>query len=147
MSKEIRDLINSIKNNQVESAPESKQAPVAKKQAPPSVEKAKVGVKSAEKVTVEKKEKPEPKPKTEPAAAKQARIVLDDTFFSALNEKEFSFEQKSVSNIDDRIYEIFMLIKRKKRIKNIAVIVNAVLNDFIENNKDEIKKLLISNPL
>jgi hypothetical protein len=147
MSKEIRDLINSIKNNQTDSVPEPKAEPVVVKNTPPSVEKAKTAVNAVEKVPVEKKEKPEPKPKPEPAPAKQARIALDEAFFTALNDKEYSFEQKSVSNIDDRIYEIFMLIKRKKRIKNMAVIVNTVLNNFIEDNKDEIKKLLTDSPL
>jgi hypothetical protein len=148
MSKEIRDLINSIKSNQAESTPVSAEPkPIVVKNTPPSVVKEKTTVKASDKPPAEKKEKPEPKPKAEPAQAKQARAVLDEAFFNTLNENEFSFEQKSVSNIDDRIYEIFMLIKRKKRIKNIAVIVNTVLNNFIEDNKDEIKNLLAGTPL
>ena len=83
---------------------------------------------------------------SEPKSAQKSTLLSED-FFASLSEIDFSFEQKSVSNIDDRIYEIFMLLKRKKRVKNIAVIINTILNNYIEENKEQIKMILLDNQL
>ncbi len=158
MSKEIRDLINSIKSGQVENKilPEVKQETVSET-VPSSVETNVEKTKKTVQLKTGKKEKPEikhvkEKIKTETVQASEPKraqksTLLSEDFFASLSEIDFSFEQKSVSNIDDRIYEIFMLLKRKKRVKNIAVIINTILNNYIEENKEQIKMILLDNQL
>ena len=167
MSKEIKDLINSIKNGKVENSilPETKPVEIVKpiesslnKKEEDAIEEAQI---ITEKVIVQqedaKKEKFESKRvkvktvkqnvQTPRQDNKSVAKNLSNDFFASLSETEFSFEQKSVSNIDDRIYEIFMLLKRKKRVKNIALIINTILSNYIEENKEDIKNILLNNQI
>jgi hypothetical protein len=157
MSKEIKDLINSIKTNQVGNKIISPPQEITE---PISVPLEVVNVKKENPVsdkTEAKKKKPEKKGEKESSQSQIVQVnepkntkksnALSEDFFTSLAEMEFSFEQKSVSNIDDRVYEIFMLLKRKKRVKNIAVIINTILNNYIEENKEQIKKILLDNQL
>ena len=160
MSKDIKDLINSIKSGQVlqepapaeitkpiEATPELEKKIVVDVITPPAAVERKIA-KKIEEPTKESKVKPTAQPVQTPVkSAPKAGNTLSDNFFVALSDTEFSFEQKSVSNIDDRIYEIFMLLKRKKRVKNIAVIINTILSNYIEDNKDAIKSILLNNQL
>jgi hypothetical protein len=89
--------------------------------------------------------KPEAKPKSPKPVAK-AKIVAEptdfETFFAQLNEADFQLEQKTVANIDNRFYEIFMSLKRKKKVKNVSLIVNGILKEYIERHKEEIIKTM-----
>jgi hypothetical protein len=157
MSKEIKDLINSIKTNQVGNTTiPSPQVIVEPVSTPAEVISSEKKIPVSDETEAKKKKAENKRDKensqtqliqaAEPKKTKKNSLLSDD-FFTSLADMEFSFEQKSVSNIDDRVYEIFMLLKRKKRVKNIAVIINTILNNYIEENKDQIKKILLDNQL
>ena len=93
-------------------------------------------------VTSNKREK-----KTETIRTNLTSFNLSDDFFASLNEQTFSYEKSKFAYIDKKIYEILMTLKRKKDVKNISILINAALSQFIENNKDEIKTIFMDDLL
>ena len=65
-------------------------------------------------------------------------------FLENLVNEAFSYEKRKYAFIEPRLFEIFMQVKIKKDIKNISVIVNTILNEYVEKHQDEIRKLLES---
>jgi hypothetical protein len=171
MSKEIRSLIESIKKDQTPPPfvavepilPPSVKTPVLEEKpveiiekveesAPKAVEKPKKEViqPTAKPERVGEEVKTEVKPKAPKPAAKAKALAEPsdfDTFFAQLNEADYQLEQKTVANIDNRFYEIFMSLKRKKKVKNVSLIVNAILKEYIERHKEEIIKTMSTNAL
>ena len=70
---------------------------------------------------------------------------LSADFFASLNEQTFSYEQSKFAYIDKKLYEVLMTLKRKKDVKNISLLINAALAQFIEQNKDEIKNIFMDD--
>jgi hypothetical protein len=72
---------------------------------------------------------------------------LSDDFFASLNEQKFSYEKSKFAYIDKKLYEVLMTLKRKKDVKNISLLINAALTQFIEQNKEDIKKIFMDDLL
>ena len=70
---------------------------------------------------------------------------LSDAFFMTLNEQAFGYDKSKFAYIDKKIYEVLMTIKRKKDVKNISTLINAALAQFIEQNKNDIKKIMLDD--
>lgn len=70
---------------------------------------------------------------------------LSDDFFASLNEQTFSYEKSKFAYIDKKIYEILMTLKRKKDVKNVSILINAALSQFIEQNKEDIKTIFMND--
>ena len=68
----------------------------------------------------------------------------DGKFLENVVNEAFSYEKRKYAFIEPRLFEIFMQVKIKKDIKNISVIVNTILNEYVEKHQDEIRKLLES---
>lgn len=82
-----------------------------------------------------------------PATALIAETGLSDAFFASLNEQNFSYEKSKFAYIDKKHYEILMTLKRKKDVKNISSLINAALSQFIEQNKEDIKRIFMDDLL
>lgn len=106
----------------------------------------------------EPKPKKEKKPSTDKKATKKliattpapsliAETGLSDAFFASLNEQNFSYEKSKFAYIDKKHYEILMTLKRKKDVKNISSLINAALSQFIEQNKEDIKRIFMDDLL
>ena len=165
MSKSIKDIINTYKTRQDDSAiseiKEAAESTVIEITTPPQVKEMvvieeKPAVAATPKSPKIKKEKVEKKAtdlrstitdETTTENAQSQRLSLSDIFFSSLDGQEFSYEQRRIAYIETELYEIFMSLKRKKNLKNISVLINAILNDFIDNNKDDIKRILTNTRL
>lgn len=165
MSKSIKDIINTYKTRQEDSAiseiNEAAESTIIETTTPlPVKEIAAVGeelaVAAKPKLPKIKKDKAEKKATdlrsttTDETTTENAQfqgLNLSDTFFSSLDGQEFSYEQRRIAYIETELYEIFMSLKRKKNLKNISVLINAILNDFVDNNKDDIKRILTNTRL
>jgi hypothetical protein len=66
----------------------------------------------------------------------------DGKFLGNLVNEAFSYEKRKYAFIEPRLFELFMQVKIKKDIKNISVIVNTILNEYVDKHQDEIRKLL-----
>jgi hypothetical protein len=63
-------------------------------------------------------------------------------FLENLVNEAFSYEKRKYAFIEPRLFELFMQVKIKKDIKNISVIVNTILSEYVDKHQDEIRKLL-----
>ena len=79
------------------------------------------------------------KPRTEETGS-----TTKDGFLANLVNETFSYEKRKYAFIEPRLFELFMQVKMRKDIKNISVIVNTILNEYVEKHQKEIKKLLES---
>jgi hypothetical protein len=66
----------------------------------------------------------------------------DGKFLENLVNEAFSYEKRKYAFIEPRLFELFMQVKLKKDIKNISVIVNTILSEYVDKHQDEIRKLL-----
>jgi hypothetical protein len=141
MSSSIKDIIKTFKNlNEKEEAP------------------------SVEEVTIPSPKPKAEKPKKTTAVSKPKKVVsttivqntvetstakisLNDAFFASLADQEFNYEDRKIAYLESDLYEIFMSVKRKKRIKNVSVLINAILNQFVEENREDLKAILANTKL
>jgi hypothetical protein len=65
-----------------------------------------------------------------------------DGFLANLVNEAFSYEKRKYAFIEPRLFELFMQVKIKKDIKNISVIVNTILNEYVDKHQEELKKIL-----
>ena len=63
-------------------------------------------------------------------------------FLANMVNEAFSYEKRKYAFVEPRLFELFMQIKIRKDIKNISVIVNSILNEYVEKHQEEIKKIL-----
>jgi hypothetical protein len=114
--------------------------------------------KNQKKEAPEEKKAKEPKPlkqKTEKkavATAKEVKTVKEpapvvgaslDFLTSMASPKSMS--SKKTVHVDTKLYETLVLIKRKKGISNVGIIIDTIIERFIEDNKAEIKTMLRSD--
>ncbi len=78
------------------------------------------------------------------AALEETESAANDSFLANLVNETFSYEKRKYAFIEPRLFELFMQVKMRKDIKNISVIVNTILNEYVEKHQKEIKKLLES---
>jgi hypothetical protein len=150
MSSSIKDIIKTFQSRQDEQVvetPESEvktEAAVAKTTIASPVIKEVIApvVKEAKKKAVEKKPIESIKTPKKAQTAMLSKIQLSDEFFNSLAGQEFVYEDRRIAYIEYDLYEVFMSLKRKKKLKNISVLINAILNQFVEENKEDIKQIL-----
>jgi hypothetical protein len=67
------------------------------------------------------------------------------TFMADINEPEDKSVYNSKVLIREEIYEIFMSLKRIKKIKSVSTLIDFALQEYMKNNKEDIKKALYDN--
>lgn len=72
-----------------------------------------------------------------PNRSRRLENVLKDS-------KDLEFNCTSVCRIDDDLHDIFTRLKNKKGVR-IGRVISVILKDFIEDNADQIKKILQEN--
>jgi FAD synthase len=135
----IKELAKNLKNL---NRPEAIQEPIAE----PVIE-VKEEVKSTvvEPKIVEKRVEQPKAPIEKPKQLIRNVVPENDlvtTLQSAIEEYDFS---KQVW-IDDEIYEILMHIKRREKIKSISVLVTSIVEQYINQNRTAIVRLLNDRP-
>jgi hypothetical protein len=89
-------------------------------------------------------EEPVIKPKKEKKEAIQTVLPKEDKLIATLQADFELYDFSKQVWIDAELYEVLVQIKRKKKIKNISVLVTAIIEAYINQNKDEIVKLFDS---
>ena len=140
MSKEMKDFLS-----QFITQPEVKPVDILEK---------KVIEKSAPKPIKEKAQKPEKKAISKSKATELmnhtegvAETLSIETFLLSINDKKFVFDKKKNLQIDDNLFNVLNLLKQHEGIKSIANLLNALIEKYITDNKDELKTILSKNPL
>jgi hypothetical protein len=158
MSSSIKDIIKTFQTRQDEQVVESsvtevktvEKAPETVIVSPVIKEVVAPVVKEVKKKVIEKKPIENVKTVktiTQAEAAMLSKIQLSDEFFNSLTGQEFVYEDRRIAYIEYDLYEVFMSLKRKKKLKNISVLINAILNQFVEENKEDIKQILTNAKL
>jgi hypothetical protein len=155
MSSSIKDIIKTFQSRQDEPVSESpitevkmvETAPKTTVISPVIKEVVAPVLKEVKKKAVEKKSIESVKTITKAEAAMLSKIQLSDEFFNSLTGQEFVYEDRRIAYIEYDLYEVFMSLKRKKKLKNISVLINAILNQFVEENKEDIKQILTNSRL
>jgi hypothetical protein len=144
MSSSIKDIIKTFKdlNEKEEPAISAQDPSVSEPQKRVGAQKTKPKAEKQEKNT---------EPKTVVQAAEKptntGKIRLDDAFFMALADQEFNYEDRKIAYLESDLYEIFMSVKRKKRVKNVSVLINAILNQFVDEHREDLKVILANTKL
>ena len=89
-------------------------------------------------------EEPVIKPKKESKKNIQAVLPKEDSLAAFLQADFELYDFSKQVWIDAEIYEVLVQIKRKKKIKNISVLVTSIIEAYINQNKSEIVKLFDS---
>jgi hypothetical protein len=84
------------------------------------------------------------KPKKEKREPIQAALPKEDPLAALLQADFELYDFSKQVWIDTEIYEVLVQIKRKKKIKNISVLVTSIIETYINQNKSEIVKLFDS---
>jgi hypothetical protein len=141
MGNSIKDIINTFKNDLDEVI-----TPPAKKENKGKGTKQKTVALKTKAVEEEVKT---PATKTQPERVGEdpeeknpRKRAITQEFFDTLGNLEFSFEDRKTTFIDSDLYEIIVMLKHKKKIKSVAVLFNAIVKQFVEDNKKEIQKIL-----
>lgn len=70
-----------------------------------------------------------------------------EAFLLSINDKKFAFDKKKNLQIDDQLFTVLTLLKQHKNIKSITNLLNAIVEKYITDNKEELKIILSKNPL
>jgi hypothetical protein len=89
-------------------------------------------------------EEPIIKPKKEKKEPIQAVLPKEDPLAAFLQADFELYDFSKQVWIDAEIYEVLVQIKRKKKLKNISVLVTSIIEAYINQNKGEIVKLFDS---
>jgi hypothetical protein len=73
---------------------------------------------------------------------KAAAKKFQNSFMAEVNEPEDKSIYNSKVLIREEIYEIFMSLKRIKKFKSVSTLIDFALEEYIKNNKEDIKKTL-----
>jgi hypothetical protein len=135
----IKELAKNLKNlNRPEVVREPIVEPIEVKE---DVKSIIIEPKHIEKAPVKATKVPIEKPKQVVRSVVQSTELLT-TLQSEMNAYDFS---KQVW-IDDEIYEILMQIKRREKIKSISVLVTSIIEQYIDQNRTTIVRLLNDKP-
>lgn len=81
-----------------------------------------------------------------PIEKKEKKILSEikpkSTFLAEINEPDDKSVYNSKVLIREEIYEIFMSLKRIKKFKSVSTLVDFALEEYIKNNRENIKKTL-----
>ena len=78
----------------------------------------------------------------EKKAVKAVKTQAQTAFLSDVNEPEDKSVYNSKVLIREEIYEVFMSLKRLKKVKSVSTLIDAALEEYIKRNKDAIKAAL-----
>jgi O-phosphoseryl-tRNA(Cys) synthetase len=109
---------------------------IGEKTKPSKVEKVKVT--PTTKPKKEKKIKVEPKQSLASNTSTQVGLMPD--FFDSLAYKASANVKKTV-HVDPNLYEVLVQIKRKKGLSNVGLLIDAIIDRFINEHKADIKEL------
>ncbi len=70
------------------------------------------------------------------------RALSKSTFLADIEEPTDKTIYNSKVLIREEIYEIFMSLKRLKKFKSVSTLIDSALEEYIRNNRDDIKKTL-----
>lgn len=73
------------------------------------------------------------------------RGIAKSTFLADIEEATDKTIYNSKVLIREEIYEIFMSLKRIKKFKSISTLIDSALEEYIKNNREDIKKTLYDN--
>jgi O-phosphoseryl-tRNA(Cys) synthetase len=104
------------------------------------VEKTKIV--SPTKPQKEKAIKAETKPMPMQSATTSAGLMPD--FFDSLAYKSTANVKKTV-HVDPNLYEVLVQIKRKKGLSNVGLLIDAIIDRFINEHKVDIKELFTND--
>jgi hypothetical protein len=74
-------------------------------------------------------------------------ILTAEAFLRVVNNKSYAFERKKNLQIDDQLFNVLNLLKQHEGIKSIATLLNAIIEKYVEDNKEDLKRILSKNPL
>jgi hypothetical protein len=74
-------------------------------------------------------------------------VLTAEAFLQIINTKNYAFERKKNLQIDDQLFNVLNLLKQHEGIKSIATLLNAIVEKYIEDNKNDLKRILSKNPL
>jgi hypothetical protein len=123
MDEDVMNILAILQQNPEETAVETEK--IAKK----------AGTKKG--VTSTKKDTPSVLPEQ-----KVAKTKFQTSFMAEVNEPEDKSIYNSKVLIREEIYEIFMSLKRIKKFKSVSTLIDFALEEYIKNNKEDIKKTL-----
>jgi hypothetical protein len=149
----IKELAKNLRNlNRIEANPQEEVKEVVEVVVPivQPVETSKAEIQIEKKATttttVVKRivEEPVIKPKKEKKEPIQAVLPKEDPLSAFLQADFELYDFSKQVWIDAELYEVLVQIKRKKKIKNISVLVTSIIEAYINQNKGEIVKLFDS---
>lgn len=73
--------------------------------------------------------------------------VAIENFLLSVNNKQYVFDKKKNLLIDDQLFTVLNLLKQHEGVKSVASLLNAIVEKFVEDNKEDLKKILSKNPL
>jgi hypothetical protein len=91
---------------------------------------------------ISKEKKSRPKPTSN---AELNETVLSDflkTVQKAEVQRTYTFEQNKRYYVDDDYFQTLVLLKNAGRIRNISVLINTLIGQFIETHQTDIEQLL-----
>jgi vacuolar-type H+-ATPase subunit H len=148
MSKEMKDFLNQFMT-QAESKPaeiiQKKEIKAKKETAKPITEAKTTQVKEPKKKYLDKMTNI-----MTDAPTNEGRVgvtLAAETFLQTINTKNYAFERKKNLQIDDQLFNVLNLLKQHEGIKSIATLLNAIVEKYIEDNKEDLKQILSKNPL
>jgi hypothetical protein len=74
-------------------------------------------------------------------------VLAAEAFLQSINTKSYAFERKKNLQIDDQLFNVLNLLKQHEGIKSIATLLNAIIEKYVEDNKEDLKQILSKNPL
>jgi hypothetical protein len=151
MSKEMKDFLNQFMNqaeakstDQVEKKPVEKKESKLKKEIIKPAKEAKIVAKKSE--STAKKAVFSVSNATDDVDSGED-IIAAEAFLQIINTKSYAFERKKNLQIDDQLFNVLNLLKQHEGIKSIATLLNAIVEKYVEDNKDDLKRILSKNPL
>jgi hypothetical protein len=151
MSKEMKDFLNQFMNqaeakstDKVEKKPVEKKESKVKKEIVKPTKEVKTVAKKTE--TTTKKAVVSVSNPTDDVD-RGGDIIAAEVFLQVVNTKSYAFERKKNLQIDDQLFNVLNLLKQHEGIKSIATLLNAIVEKYVEDNKEDLKRILSKNPL
>lgn len=97
-------------------------------------------VKNTEGVSSDKKARSKPMPKS--ILSETALSDFLKTVQEAEAQRSYTFEQNKRHYVDDHHFQTLVLLKNVGRIRNISVLINTLIGEFIETHQTDIEQIL-----
>jgi hypothetical protein len=151
MSKEMKDFLNQFMNQaEAKSTDKVGKKPVEKKES--KIKKEIVKPQKEAKIVAKKSETTTKKAvysafNLTDDVDRGGDIIAAEAFLQVINSKSYTFERKKNLQIDDQLFNVLNLLKQHEGIKSIATLLNAIIEKYVEDNKEDLKRILSKNPL